>query len=83
MSEKDKNFDDIMKTASENLGTDADKLKSAAQSGMIKNMISSMNSDQAKKLQDILSNKEETEKILSSPQAQALMKKFMNDKGSK
>ncbi len=36
-----------------------------------------MNSHQAKRIQKILDNKEQSEKILNSPQAQAIIKKLM------
>ena len=47
---------------------------------MLSKIINKMDSNQAKKLQNILNDKEATERLLQTPQAQALIKKLMGDK---
>lgn len=43
-------------------------------------MFDNLSPEQQKKIEKILSDKSETEKILSSPQAQAIIKKLMGEK---
>ncbi|MDR1891883.1 MAG: hypothetical protein LBQ48_02565 [Oscillospiraceae bacterium] len=59
------------------LGSDGDKLKSAFDSGSLDKILKNLKPQDAQKLQGVLQNKEETERLLKSPQAQALMKYFM------
>ena len=59
------------------LGADGVKLKSAFDSGSLDTILKNLKPQDAQKLQSILQNKEETERLLKSPQAQALMKYFM------
>lgn len=46
----------------------------------VKKMLDNLSPEQRKKIEKILADKNQTEKILSSPQAKALMKKFMEGK---
>ena len=46
----------------------------------VNKMFNNLSPEQQKKIQQILSDKEQTEKILSSPQAQAIMKQLMGEK---
>ncbi len=46
----------------------------------INKLFNSLSPEQRKKVEQILSDKSQTEKILSSPQAQALMKKLTEEK---
>ena len=52
------------------------QLKSSAQSGDLSKIIGNMNPNDASKIQKILNDKAATEKLLSSPQAQELLKRF-------
>ena len=58
------------------LGTQPEQLKSSAQSGDLSKIIGNMNPNDASKIQKILNDKAVTEKLLSSPQAQELLKRF-------
>lgn len=80
MTEKDKQIQDILNSLSKRLGEDPEKLKANAQSGNMSKMLSNMDKKQADKIQEILGDKEKTEQILKTPQAQALIKKLMGDK---
>ncbi len=46
----------------------------------VKKMFSNLSPEQKKKIEQILADKNQTEKILSSPKAQALMKKLTEEK---
>ena len=80
MTEKDKQIQDILNSLSKRLGEDPEKLKANAQSGNMSKMLNNMDKKQADKIQKILNDKEKTEQILKTPQAQALIKKLMGDK---
>jgi len=61
------------------LGSDGQKLKDAVNSGSMDQLLKNLKPGDAQKLQQILSNKEETERMLKSPQAQMLMKLFLKN----
>lgn len=76
-SEKMSKYMDI---ASQKLGVSPDKLKNMAQSGNLDQVLKNLKPEDSKKLQQILSNKEATKEIFSSPQAQNLLKTLFKDK---
>lgn len=80
MTDKEKQIQDILNSLSKRLGENPDTLKKNAQNGDINKILNQMDSKQAQKVQNILNDKEQTEKILKTPQAQALLKKLMGDK---
>lgn len=80
MTDKDKQIQDILNSLSQRLGENPDKLKANIQNGDMSKMLNNMDKKQADKIQEILNDKEKTEKLLSTPQAQALLKKLMGDK---
>ena len=57
-----------------------EKIKSAASSGKINDLLKNLGPKEAQKITNILSNKEATSKLLSTPKAQQLLKKFLGDK---
>lgn len=57
-------------------GINTDKLSAALQSGKLDKVLGSLNKSQSEKLQGILSNEAELKRILNSPEAAALLKKF-------
>ena len=61
------------------LGSDGQKLKDAVNAGSMDQLLKNLKPGDAQKLQQILSNKEETERMLKSPQAQMLMKLFLKN----
>ena len=67
----------LLKTAAERLGTQPDQLKQQAENGTLQNMIKNLNPNDAAKLQQVLSDKDAANRLLSTPQAQILLKKFL------
>ena len=71
----------MMKTAQQKTGIDMNKMKQAAEKGRLDDFINqNLSSEATKKFKNVLSNKEASEKLLSTPQAKELMKKLMEDK---
>ncbi len=73
-------LDEMLKTASQKLGTDPENLKKAAASGKIKDILKNIGNEKAKEVEKILSNKEAASKLLSTPKAQQLLKKLLGEK---
>lgn len=70
----------LLNTLSKKLGVSPENLKKSVQSGNISSSLKNLDPDEAKKIQEIISNKEASSKILSSNKAQDLMKKILGDK---
>ncbi|MGN0476997.1 MAG: hypothetical protein ACI4HM_06625 [Ruminococcus sp.] len=70
-------INNLLNGLSERLNTTPDQLKANLEKGNLDSVVSKMSSGQAKRLQKILDNPEQSEKILNSPQAQAIIKKLM------
>ena len=70
----------LLKTVSERLGSNPEQLKQSAQNGKIEDAIKNLNKKDSDKIQKILSDKEATAKLLSTPKAQQLLKRFLGDK---
>lgn len=80
MTEKEKQMQEILNSLSQRLGESPEKLKANIQNGDMSKVFNNMNPKQADKINEILNDKEKTEKLLKTPQAQALLKKLMGDK---
>lgn len=74
------NFENLLKSVSNKLGKSPEELKQASQSGDVSNLLGNLNPTDAQKIQKILSDKNVANKILSTPQAQSLIKKLLGDK---
>ena len=74
--ENKKSINDLLKTASKQLGTDSETLQKAASKGDINNILKNLGKEQADKISEILSDKNKASQLLSSPKAQSLLKKF-------
>lgn len=72
-------INDILNALSPKLKTDKKKIEESAKSGDFSEVFKNMKPEDAQKLQHILSSKEETEKLLSTPQAQELLKILTQD----
>ncbi len=59
------------------LNADSTQVKEALQKGNLDKVLMNMDEKQARKISRILSDPEESKKVLSTPQAQALIKKLM------
>ena len=80
MTEKDKQIENILNSLAQKLGENPNKIKKNAQKGEVGSLLNKMDGKQASKVQEILNDKEKTERLLNTPQAQALIKKLMGDK---
>ncbi len=69
-----KNTKKILEELSRKIGVPQDDLKSAAQSGNIQSLLNKTSGENADKINEILSDPQKTKQVLSSPQAQALLK---------
>lgn len=70
-------MNNLMKKNGKNSGIDIGKMKQAADSGKLDDYINqNLSKDMTNRLKDVLSDKSKTEKLLSSPEAQELMKKL-------
>lgn len=67
----------LLNGLSERLNTTPEQLRANLEKGNLDSVVSKMSSGQAKRLQKILDNPQQSEKILNSPQAQAIIKKLM------
>lgn len=70
-------INNLLNGLSERLNTTPEQLRANLEKGNLGSVVSKMSSGQAKRLQKILDNPEQSEKILNSPQAQAIIKKLM------
>ena len=64
----------LLNVAAQRLGTQPEQL---AENGTLQKMLNNLNANDAAKLQQVLSDKEAANKLLNSPQAQVLLKKFL------
>lgn len=76
----DKNINKILENLSRQLGVSEDMIKNSAKSGNVQEVLKNADKNQAEKIEEILKDPEKTKSILNSPQAQALLKMFENDK---
>ena len=74
------NYDKMLEMLSKRMGTDPSNLKSAAQKGSVDSLIRSMKPEDAQKIQSLLQNKSELERIMKSEQAQAILKHLSEGK---
>ena len=67
----------LLNVAAQRLGTQPEQLQQQAENGTLQKMLNNLNANDAAKLQQVLSDKEAANKLLNSPQAQVLLKKFL------
>ena len=70
----------LINEAARKSGISQDTIRGAAQSGNIDKLLSNLDSDGAKKLQKILSDKRATKEFLSTPEARSLLAKILGEK---
>ena len=56
--DSNENLQDLINTASQRLGTTPEDLKKASQQGNVQNLLNQLDGEQAKKVQQILNDKE-------------------------
>ncbi len=74
MNEKN-NLENLLKKASESMGINQETAKNNKTN--VNNILSKLPQNQADKVKEILSDKEATKKLLSTPKAQELLKKLL------
>ncbi len=67
----------LINQLSEHLGADSSQVRDALQRGNLDKVLQNMDTSQAQKISAILSDPQQAQKVLSTPQAQALIKKLM------
>lgn len=67
----------LIEQLSQRLNADSSDVKAALQKGNLDKVLMNMDQKQAQKIGEILNDPEQSKKILSTPQAQALIKKLM------
>lgn len=72
----DKNISKMLNELSGKLGISEQQIENAAKNGDIKNMLKNADEKQTKQIEEILSDPKKAQKLLESPQAQALLKLF-------
>lgn len=75
-----KDIQELLKTASQKLNTNPEQLKKAAEGQKLDSVLKNIDPKDAEKVKKILADKDATQKLLSTPQAQALLNKFMKNK---
>ncbi|MFA5658138.1 MAG: hypothetical protein WC900_02515 [Oscillospiraceae bacterium] len=69
----------MLNVVSQKLGTSPEELKKNLESGNVNDVVKGMNDEQSDKLRQALNNRKLQEKIMSSPEAQELMKKLSGE----
>lgn len=71
--------ENLLNSVSKYLGKDPQSLKESMKNGNIAQSLSNLNSEDAAKINKVLSDKNLASKLLSSPKAQKLLKDIMGD----
>ncbi|MDQ5983167.1 MAG: hypothetical protein RUMPE_00165 [Eubacteriales bacterium SKADARSKE-1] len=79
-NENNEKVDNLLNKVSQYLGQNSDELKKAAQSGDMSKALGSLNAEDSQKIQKVLSDKNLASKLLSTPQAQKLIKDLLGEK---
>lgn len=80
MNLNQKGMDALLGMASKKFGTTPENLKSDIQKGNLDNVMKGMNTAESQKLKQALSDKDMMNKVMNSPEAQALIKKLSGQK---
>lgn len=70
------NMEKMIELASRKLGISGEKLKQSLQSGNIEDMLKDMRKEDADKLKSVMNNPSVKERVMNSPEAAKIMKKF-------
>ena len=79
MNNRNNNLDNLTQQAGRQLNMRPEQLKKSAQSGDMQSILDSMTDEQAKHVQSILNDKTALNRLLSSPQAKAILKGLQNN----
>lgn len=75
-----KNFEALLNMASKKFGTTPENLRQSLEKGDLSSIMQGMDRNESDKLSQAMSNPDQMKKALSSPEAQALMKKLSGKK---
>lgn len=78
--DSDKISSEMLKEAEKKMGMTPDEIKKAIDGKDVSKIMKNLGKADAQKVQKVLSSKESAMKLLSTPQAQALLKKFLGGK---
>lgn len=70
-------LNELINAAGQKIGENPADIKSAIDSGKLDNIVKKMKPEDQKRFTEVLSNPELAKKMLQTPQAQMLIKKFM------
>lgn len=70
-------YDDLIKQAGRSVGANPNELKQSIDSGKLDDLLKKMRPADAAKFQQIVNNPQLSKQLLNTPQAQALIKKFL------
>ena len=73
------NADDLLRQINQKLHSNSDEMKQTLGSDTVNKMMNNINHVNKQQLQNILNDEEATKRLLSSPQAQALLKKLQGN----
>lgn len=73
-------LDSLIDTASKSSGIESDSFKKAVESSSLDSLLKNLKPGDAKKLQNVLADREAANRLLSTPQAQQLLKKILEEK---
>lgn len=71
-------MNEMINKASQKIGTSPSELKKQIDNGKLDSIMKNLPPQQAKNFQNILQNPELAKKLMDTPQAKAIMKKFFN-----
>ena len=71
---------ELLAEAQKKTGMSPEETKKAAESGDLSAVFKNIGAEQSKKIKEALSSKQSAMKLLSTPKAQALLKKFLGGK---
>lgn len=76
MADKEQ-IDKLISMVSSRLGANEDEVRGAVEGGKYEKILTKMSPEQVKGFQNVLSDEESAKKFLSTPQAQAIIRKLM------
>lgn len=79
-NENNKQVETLLNKVSSHLGKTPEELKQAAINGNVNNILGNLDKNESEKIQKILTDKNLSSKLLSTPQAQKLIKDLLGDK---
>lgn len=80
MADNNEKMNKMIDMISQKMGADSNQMRNAINSGSLENVLNSLGPAEAQKLQQVLSDKTQTERLLKTEQAQQLLKKLLGDK---